>query len=82
MADQTYTRNQVLAILDELEARVNKLKEIKTHELNVEEVGLIAVDAERLALHAANKDMHFSATCCITIASQMNRLLILRVAAR
>ena len=82
MEPQTYTRSQVLDILDELDARADKLKNIKSHDLDVEEVGLIAVDAERLALHAANKDMHFSATCCMVIASKMNRLLILRVAAR
>lgn len=82
MADQTYTRDQVFAILTELEARANKLKDIKMNDLDVEEVGLIAVDAERLALHAANKDMHFSATCCMVIASKMNRLLILRATAQ
>lgn len=76
MGTPTYTKDQVLAIADNLVSRAEKLEGIKARDLSVETIGIIAVEAERLALHAGAKDMHFTAVSMLAIASKMNRLLI------
>lgn len=69
-----YTKEEIAKLYDELRERAAVLE--KSIRPKVKDIVALAQNAETLADHAAYKDMNFTATTLLSLASRMNRLLI------
>lgn len=71
------TRKEIKSMFEKLLEAYELLK--KEDDPAIETIVKAAASAENLAEHAAQNDMSFTATCLLTMASRLNRLLSIKM---